>query len=77
MGTIVLTVKRNDCKNPKPKATSRLTLRKNCSSNPITTLTPNKEHLLHSNLLNNHIEVRRSPIDLQDAKNNFPKDNKL
>ena len=77
MGTIVLTVKRNDCKTPEPKASSRLTLRKNCSSNPITNLTSKKEHLLHSNLLSNHTEVRRSPTDLQDAKNHFPKDNKL
>ena len=37
-------------------------------------------HLLQSNLLSNHIEVRLvvwSPTELQDAKNNFLKDNKL
>ena len=38
MGTIVLTVKRNNFKTPLPEAASRLILRKNCSSNPTTNL---------------------------------------
>ena len=41
--------------------------------------TPNKEHLLQSNLLSNHIEVRLIIVclstELQDPKNNFPKEN--
>ena len=34
MGTIALTVKRNDSKTPLLEAASRPILRKNCSSNP-------------------------------------------
>ena len=41
---------------------------------------PNKEYLLYSNLLSNHIEVKliilHSPSEVQDAKNNFPKERK-
>ena len=41
---------------------------------------PNKEHLFQSSLLNNHIEVRLIIVhlsaELQDLKNNFPKENK-
>ena len=38
MGTIALTVKRNNFETPLPEPTSRLILRKNCSSNPTTNL---------------------------------------
>ena len=79
MGAIVLTVKINNCKTPFPEAASRLILRKNLfiKSNykPIGE-TPNKQHLLQSNLLSNHIEVRlivRLSTEFQDPKNNFPK----
>ena len=38
MGTIALTVKRNNFETPLPEATSRLILRKNCSWNPTANL---------------------------------------
>ena len=42
--------------------------------------TPNKEHLLQSNLQGNHTEVRLIIVllstELQDPENNFPKENK-
>ena len=38
MGTIVLTVKRKNYKNPLPEVASRLILRKNDFSNPTTNL---------------------------------------
>ena len=41
---------------------------------------PNKEHLLQSNLLSNHIEVMliivRLSTEFHDLKDNFPKENK-
>ena len=42
--------------------------------------TPNKLHLLQSNLKSNYIEARliivRLPTELQNPKNNYPKENK-
>ena len=73
VGTIVLTVKKNNCKTPLPEAVSRFILRKNQfieSNYKSIRETPNKKHLVQSNLLSNHIEVRliivRSPTELKD-----------
>ena len=73
VGTIVLTVKKNNCKTPLPEAASRFILRKNQfieSNYKSIRETPNKKHLVQSNLLSNHIEVRliivRSPTELKD-----------
>ena len=61
MGTIVLTVKKNNCTAPMIEAASRFILQKNLfieSNYKSVGETPNKKHLLQSDLLSNHIEVR-------------------
>ena len=46
----------------------------------MTKVPKNKEYLLQSNLLSNHIKVMLIIVclstEMQDAKNNFPKENK-
>ena len=91
MGTIVSTVKRNNCKTPLPEVVSTLIFqtkkKKTIKSNYKSIAeTPNKEHLLHLNLLFNHNEARLiivlSSKELQDTKkqlcqkNNSNKKNK-
>ena len=83
MRKIVLTVKRGNCKTPLPEAASRFILQKNLfieSTYKSVGETPNNEHLLPSNFLSNHIEVKHIigslSTELQDPKNNFPKENK-
>lgn len=81
MRKIVLNVKRDNCKTPLPEAISRFILRKNLfieSNYKSIGESLNKEHLLHSNLLSNHIEVRfiivRLSTELEDPKIfTFPK----
>ena len=81
--TIVLTVKRNNCKIPLPETVSRFIFRKKVFieyNYKAIEETPNNEHLLQSNLPSRHIEVRliivRSLTKLHNTKNNFPKENK-
>ena len=83
MGTIVLTVKKNNYTAPLLGAAQTFILRKNLfikSSYKSIGETPNKKHLLQSNLLSNHTEVRliivRSSTELKDTRNNFPRKNK-
>ena len=76
MRKIVLNVKRDNCKTPLSEAISRFILQKNLfieSNYKYIGESLNKEHLLHSNLLSNHTEVRfiivRLCTELQDPKN--------
>ena len=84
MGTILLTVKKNNCKKTK-SSTARSCLKFYSSEKLFIESkykfigeTPNKQHLLQPNLLSNHIEVRniivRLSTELQDPKNNFLKE---
>lgn len=83
MRKIVLNVKRDNCKTPLPEAISRFILRKNLfieSNYKSIGESLNKEHLLHSNLLSNHIEVRFIIVRLSRVRRSeniyFPKENK-
>ena len=83
MRKIVLNVKRDNCKTPLPEAISRFILRKNLfieSNYKSIGESLNKEHLLHSNLLSNHIEVRFIIVRLSRVRRSeniyVPKENK-
>ena len=83
MGTIVLTVKKNNYTAPLLGAAKTFILRKNLfikSNYKSIGETANKKHLLQSNLLSNHTEVRLiivcSSTELKDTRNNFPRKNK-